>query len=250
MEKVMSNDVSSFSPISAAKSSADNGQTAMRDLRMENLKLRGQIKDLEQRSLKHAVMLREGDHRIKNSLQLVASLMRLQAARESGRPARVALDAAAARVSCVAGIHDALQASRGLDRVDLGAALRKMCASLHAMAGEGGRIEICVDAIALEIPVALAQPVLLAANELVVNALRHAFPGHDNGSIRVSLSRSPGGFAICVADNGVGLPPDHAPDEGYGMSLVHMMVKQIGGRLEVDGSAGTCFTIHATLADG
>ena len=249
MEKVMSNDVSNFQPISAVKGPADDGQTAVRDLRLENLRLRGQIKDLEQRSLKHVVMLREGDHRIRNSLQLVASLMRLQAAREPGRPARVALDAAAARVSCVAGIHDALQASRGLDRVDLGAALRKMCASLHAMAGEEGRIEICVDAIPLEIPVALAQPVMLAVNELVVNALRHAFPTHDNGSIRVSMSRAPGGFEICVSDNGVGLHPDHAPDEGYGMGLVHMMVKQIGGRLEIDSSAGACFTIHAALAD-
>lgn len=245
----MSNDVSNFPPIRAVKGQADDGQTAVRDLRLANLRLRGQIKDLEQRSLKHVVMLREGDHRIRNSLQLVASLMRLQATRESGRPARVALDAAAARVSCVAGIHDALQASRGLDRVDLGAALRKMCASLHAMAGEEGHIEICVDVIPLELSVALAQPVMLAVNELVVNPLRHAFPDHDNGLIRVSMSRVPGGFEICVSDNGVGLHPDHAPDEGYGMGLVHMMVKQIGGRLQIDSSAGACFTIHAALAD-
>jgi len=243
----MSSDVSNCMSIVVADSSVGAKRAPIRDLRLEILQLRRQLKASETAALKHAVTLREGDHRIKNSLQLVASLMRLQARRESSGPVRTALRTAAARVSNVAGIHDALQKTRGLDRVDLGATLRKMCASLQAMAGDTDNIQVVVDAEKLEIPVAVAQPITLAVNELVVNALRHAFPDTSNGSVRVGLRRTDTGLSITVADNGIGLPLNHSSGQGYGTSLVGMMVKQIGGTLETESVAGSRFTIHAPL---
>src|SRR6185503_19693041 len=123
-----------------------------------------------------AIMLREGDHRIKNSLQIVASLMGIQAAREDSLSVRDALHAAGARIQSVARMHDALQASGGEDSLNLGAVLQKMCASLHAMGGEPLAVAVKVDAAPLETSTVFAQPIVLAVNELVVNALRHAFP--------------------------------------------------------------------------
>jgi two-component sensor histidine kinase len=243
----MSSDATNCPTLSVLKSPADDGQAPIRDLRLEILKLRGQIKDFEQRSLQHAVMLREGDHRIKNSLQLVASLMRLQARQEASAPASDALRAAAARISSVAGIHDALQATEGTGLVNLGQTLRKLCISLQAMAGDKDHIEVVVDADEFAIPVALAQCVVLAVNELVSNALRHAFFERDKGTVSVSLRRTDTGMTICVADDGIGLPAQHSATQGYGTSLVRMMVRQLGGTLMMESKSGACFTILAPL---
>ena len=220
-----------------------------RDLRLEILCLREQLKACEIIADRHAVMLREGDHRIKNSLQLVASLMRMQARREKSEPARDALRSAAERVSSIASIHDALQRTDGADRVDLGPVLQKMCVALRAMAGDIGHIEVRVDVEPLELPVLLAQPLALAVNELVVNALRHAFPDRDQGIVHVTLRRAGGDVKISIADDGVGLPADHIAGQGYGMTLVAMMIKQIGGELRTESVGGTRFTITAPLDD-
>lgn len=181
-----------------------NGQGShTRDLRLEILDLRQRLKQAEDLASRHAVMLREGDHRIKNSLQIVASLMTLQAARENSASIRDALNGAAARVRSVAGIHDALQGTTGADTVDLGRVLHTMCASLQDMAVTKGNITIA-NVQLLRAPVALAQPIALAVNELAVNALRHAFPGRNAGAIQVSLARLDDAVCITVADNGVG----------------------------------------------
>lgn len=193
-------------------------------------------------------MLREGDHRIKNSLQLVASMMRLQARREPAGSARAALLAAAARVGSVAGIHDALQATQGADLVDLGATLRNMGTSLQAMAGDEGMIQVIVDAEKIEMPVAHAQPITLAVNELVVNALRHAFPDRERGSVRIVLRNTKSGVTVSVVDDGIGLPQSFTVGQGYGTALVGKMMKQIGGKLETESKGGARFTIHAPLA--
>ncbi len=243
----MANDISTWTSIGMTTAPSGVEGAPIRDLRQEILQLRAELKECEVVADRYAVMLREGDHRIKNSLQLVASMMRLQARRESGTSARAALLAAAARVGSVAGIHDALQATRGLDAIDLGAALQKMGAALQAMAGDEGHIQVIVHAEPLEVPVALAQPLVLAVNELVVNALRHAFGDRDSGSVTVVLLRTQDGMTVSVADDGIGLPPNHASAPGYGMSLVDMMIKQIGGELRTETRSGARFTISAPL---
>lgn len=245
----MSNDVSNCTSITVADNSAGGREAPIRDLRLEILKLRGQLRDAQQLALQHEVMLREGDHRIKNSLHLVASLMRLQARQESSAPASDALRAAAGRISSVAGIHDALHTSQSNGLVDLGASLRKLCVSLQAVAGDPDHIKVVVDAEELEIPAALAQCVVLAVNELVSNALRHAFFERDKGTVSVTLRRTDTGMMVCVADDGTGLPPRHSATQGYGTSLVRMMVRQLGGMLVMETKSGACFTILAPLAE-
>jgi two-component system, sensor histidine kinase PdtaS len=221
------------------------------DLVSENQRLRGLLERSTLVAASYATMLREGDHRIKNSLQIVASLVRLQAGHETSIEARTALNAAAMRIQAVGGIHDALQQGAGQDVVDIGEALRKMCLALNAMAGDPLVVEVVVDVQSVFAPVAMAQPIALAVNELVINALRHAFPDDRRGSVRVSLRRSGGQLRIVVADDGVGIPAEQA-NKGYGMRLVRMTTEQIGGVLYVDTGAGTRVTIVApepTLSD-
>ena len=175
--------------------------------------------DMEQRARNVEVLMnpapenglsREADHRIKNSLQIVASLLTTQALRDSNDATRAALLSAATRVQAIAGIHDALQASSGQDVVNLGDALNSMCLSLHTMAGDPRAVTVSVVVEPVAAPVELAQPILLAVNELVVNALRHAFPNARAGTVRVSLTQAGRDLRVVVADNGIGLPAHHS----------------------------------------
>lgn len=234
--------------VPVARSRAEGSAPLIDALRLEILELQQQLKECEEVAARHAVMLREGDHRIKNSLQIVASLMSLQEKSETTASARQALHSAAARVRSVAAIHDALQGAAGEDSVDLGEVLRIMCASLQTMAGAQGHITVAIDAPTLRTQVVLAQPLVLAVNELVVNALRHAFPDMDKGSVRVTLTRDTRGICITVIDDGVGLPDNYdSAGRGYGMKLLGMMIRQVGGDLQVDTKAGTHFTIRAPM---
>ena len=215
---------------------------------LEIARLKALCARLEEVATRHAIMLREGDHRIKNSLQIVAGLMHVQARREENSSARAALTAAASRIQSIARIHDALQAAHGKDVVDIGVILTIMCETLQAMAGDPRAITVRVEAASMEAPVALAQPIVLAINELVVNSLRHAFPDGRAGTILVEISNTKSGLNISVADDGVGLPADYANGKGYGMRLVHMMAGEIGGALHVESGVGARFTIAVPAA--
>ncbi|MES1201265.1 MAG: sensor histidine kinase [Pseudomonadota bacterium] len=190
-------------------------------------------------------MLREGDHRIKNSLQLVTSMIRLQARRSQNPEVKHALVAASTRVDAVAHMHDALQRSigAGADEVNLAVLIETMCGSLQAMAGDERRIRVLVDAATTTAPLSIAQPIALAVNELVINALRHAFPDEREGIVHVSVALSGTDLCVVVADDGVGLPQDYSSRTGYGMNLLRMMVTQIGGVLTAKNDGGAHWTL-------
>lgn len=226
----------------------DNSRLTMRHLQQENARLRDICEKSRDMAARYDLLLREGDHRIKNSLQVVASLLGLQARREADAKVQEALHAAAARIVAVARIHDALQLQGSHDLVDLGALIQTMCESLHTMAGARASTRIVVDAAQMHAPLALAQPVVLAVNELVINALRHAFPDNLDGSVTVTLTSTARQLTVCVADDGVGLPSDYASGRGYGMTLVRAMITKIGGRLDAENRAGACFTLTAPLS--
>jgi len=217
------------------------------NLLAENAQLRrlcAQSKDLVAR---HELALREGDHRIKNSLQIVASLMSVQERRETNPVAKHALRAATARIQAVASIHDALQLAGGGDDVNVGALVETMCRALQSMAGDPEAVQVIVEADFIHAPIALAQPVVLAVNELVVNALRHAFPEGRSGAVRVNIARSGSELCVVVADDGIGLPAGYQDGLGFGMKLVRMMAAKVGGVLLVESEAGARFTITAPL---
>jgi two-component system, sensor histidine kinase PdtaS len=220
-------------------------RTAHRDLAAENMRLRQMLEAAHVVAERYTTMLREGNHRIKNSLQVVSSLISLQAGHEENVSAREALRTAAARIQSVARMHDALQASGGDDSVNLGIVLEIMCGSLNDMGGDALNVKVSVDAQAIHAPIAFAQPISLAVNELVVNALRHAFPDGRTGSILVRLWSAEGQLRLLVSDDGVGFPTGQPEGRGYGMRLVRMMTEQIKGVLHVDSDAGTRITIVA-----
>jgi len=219
--------------------------SADRNVRSENERLREKLKAAQDLAVRYTTMLREGDHRIKNSLQIVSSLMVFQGGRHENPLVREALRTAATRIQSVARMHDSLQGSGGQDAVNLGDVLEMMGASLHAMGGAPLGVEVRVSADPITAPVAFAQPISLAVNELVVNALRHGFPGGRTGAIDVKMRSSGGQIRVLVADDGVGMLGGHSEGNGFGMKLVRMMIERIAGTLYVDSGAGTRVTIVA-----
>lgn len=195
------------------------------------------LEEAEKTAAVHKTMLRELNHRVKNSLQMIQALIRLQ----RGKPEGPDLDEVAARVQAIAVIHDLLYQTSGTFDVDFGEMLRRVGTS-EAIAPPEGRIEVVVDAESLELDVGIATPLALCAVELVTNAAKHAY-GEGGGRVMVSLRTQGDGHAVLtVADTGRGLP--EGPGRRSGLRVVEALVRQVDGTLRVDGDGGARFDIY------
>ncbi|QQP88722.1 ATP-binding protein [Skermanella sp. TT6] len=195
------------------------------------------------------LMLKEVNHRVKNSLQLVSSLLRLESRQISDPVTRRHFDEACARVATIARVHERLYMTDKVGVVEFGLFLRDLCADLahSAMVEQGHHIE--VEADTHELATDKVIPLALVVNELVTNAVKYAYPAGRRGVIRVRFTTLPdGGFEVGVADEGVGLPAgfDPAKTQSLGMRMVCALLGQFGGELACEsGPAGTMFRIHA-----
>ncbi len=185
------------------------------------------------------VILRELNHRIKNSLNMINGLILLQ----EGRPGGPDLREISSRVIAIASIHDLLHQSADNLNIDLAALVRQICAS-RAIVPPESDVEVSCETSTLSVSADVATPLALCLVELVTNALKHAFAG-GGGRIDVSLAYPVAGdrdqARLLVEDDGRGLPPEAARDSG--LRLVAALVRQVGGTLDIDGRDGSRFEI-------
>jgi len=210
-----------------------------------DLTARKQLEDRLRGSLaEKELLLREIHHRVKNNLQIISSLLDLQSDRIADPVARALYADSQARIRSMALIHQQLYGADALDRIDFGAYLEQLAASLFHFGG-GGHARIRVEAQPARLGIDQALTCGLIVNELVINALKHAFPEGRAGNIRLAFSSDGAHHVLRVADDGVGLPPGAwNPDRGtLGTSLVTSLVEQLAGRLEVAAAPGATFTI-------
>ena len=188
---------------------------------------------LESREL----LVREADHRIKNSLQLIADLLQLQQARLQDRDARGALADAIARVRTVAETHRSLHQSGDLASVDFGRMLVDICAHIDGLSAGVRVVADADDGIALDADRAI--PLGLIVSELLTNSTRHAYPDGASGAVRARASVSADSVTVSISDDGVGnpAPPADGPP-GLGTTIVNGLSKQIGATIESSSSAG------------
>lgn len=187
-------------------------------------------------------LLKEIHHRVKNNLQVTSSLLKLQAERIEDESAKRALREGQGRIRSMALVHELLYRSKDLGNVDLGEYVRDLMRQLlrsHAVEPSRVRIETKLAAVPLAIDVAV--PCGLILNELVSNALKHAFPERRRGSITVELRRSEGFDELVVEDDGVGMPAgvDFLAGTTLGLRLVQTLADQIEGRLSAHSNGGT-----------
>jgi len=180
------------------------------------------------------LLMREADHRIKNSLQLVISLLHLQRRRLVDPEAAEAIGSAIARVEAVAHSHLALQQSKDFRVVDLGAALRELCGNLGQL---NPAVQIrCGFEQSLALDAERAIPLALIVSELLSNALRHAYP-YGDGIATVDAMTSGDVLMVTVSDHGSGHLAE-VTERGLGWTVVHSLARKIGADLEVRSASG------------
>ncbi|MFE1602439.1 sensor histidine kinase [Methylobacterium sp. ID0610] len=181
---------------------------------------------------RRTALLHELDHRTKNTLQVIASLLMLQARRSPEAAARAALDRMAERVGALAAVQRLLGGPDG-GGLDLPVFAEEMAGELAAEI-EPGRLVVVVQVAPVLVPAEQAVPLGLLLHELAANAVRHAFPGERPGTVRIAAVSEAGRLRLEVSDDGIGLP---AGREGFGLTLVGMLVRQLGGTLRWDDAA-------------
>jgi chemotaxis protein methyltransferase CheR len=198
------------------------------------------------------VLLREMEHRVANSLQIIASILLLKARSVTSEETRQHLNEAHQRVLSVAEVQRQLHATTGGDEIDVGSYLTKLCGSLaSSMIGEGHSISLQVMSDAGRIGSDKAVSLGLIVTELVLNAIKYAFPGPKADALILATYETDGtDWKLTVSDNGVGKDTGEVRNPGLGTAIVDALVKQLGARLEVvSGPAGTSVAVtRATFA--
>ena len=194
------------------------------------------------------VMLKEIHHRVKNNLQIISTLLDLQADGVTDPAALVAFRESRGRVRSMALIHERLYRSENLASVEFGTYVRNLAEDLfRAYRADDEAIRLSVSVSVPPVPLDIAIPCGLLVNELVSNCLKYAFAGRESGMIDVSLETTGTGTnVLTVADDGVGLPPglDFRHTSSFGLQLANTLVEQLGGDIALESSGGARFTVR------
>jgi two-component sensor histidine kinase len=212
---------------------------ALRDLN-ERKELEKARAALEEKDRQKSLMLKEIDHRIKNNLQIVASLLNMQAA-TAGAAAPQFRDSAA-RITAIAAVHKQLHKSDYIGTVQLDEYLTDLCQEIATASGVPDRgWSLIVDAGALTVANDIAVPLALIVNELLTNAIQHS----EGGAVRIAISDHPEGFSVSVSDPGPGPDPTHS-EAGLGFRLVDALVRQINATI-AKGILAAGYTVTVTV---
>lgn len=198
---------------------------------------------LDEADVDRDMIVREASHRIKNNLQQITAFVDMERSRLQDPAARSVLQSLSGRLRALGLIHDNLLDHRDVTRVSMDAFLRDLAINATEAYGLGARgIDLSVEAVPVEVSPEVGVSIGLLANELVMNAVKHAFPGKSRGRIRVSFEKTEGeDYILNCSDNGVGLSGKPVP--GTGSRIVETIIRQLQGR-EVrciaEARRGTC----------
>ena len=191
------------------------------------------------------VLLKEIHHRVKNNMQVIYSLLNLQAKGTADTAVRAMFEESRNRVGSMAMIHEKIYRSEDLAHIDFKDYLQILVAGI-ADTYKRRNIVFSLDMEQIALDVNVGIPCGLIVNELVSNSFKHAFPDGRKGTISVGINRNKeGDYVLIVADNGVGFPPevDFRKTQSLGLQLVNVLAKQINGKIELSKVEGTAFSI-------
>jgi chemotaxis protein methyltransferase CheR len=193
------------------------------------------------------MLLRELTHRVKNSLQLIASMVWIEARNHKSGEGKAALERVSHRITALGQLYSQLSKADTVEAVDAATYLDELCRDLIASVHKegGASIVLKTDIESELLPTGRAIAIGLIVNELVTNAVKYAFPGEAKGTVVVTLKRAAEELRLTVADDGQGLDPRRA-DSGLGGRLVDGFAQQLGGQVErKSDSQGTA--VHLIL---
>jgi PAS domain S-box-containing protein len=231
----------------------DDGTPAFRLAALVDVGAHGQAQreEFEQRIREKDTLLLEMQHRVKNNLQMITALIRIEARNAPGRLDTVPFDRLAGRIDSIGIVYKLLSDHGRGDEIDLGVYLSEITSSvMHSHAVEGIRLDLKVDAYPVSVNVAM--PTGLVVNELLTNALKHAFVGRAGGTITLHSLADSNGCRVEIADDGVGLPEGvEWPKRGKLSALIVRSLRENAkADLKVESSQGkgTRVTIVFTRA--
>jgi two-component sensor histidine kinase len=199
------------------------------------------------------VLLKEIHHRVKNNLQIIISLLFLQAKKNDDPASTSALTDSQTRVKSMALVHEKLYQSTDLGAIDFAGYLQNLVSNLMVTYGaDKRRIRVTVSAKDLPLTINTAIPMGLIMNELVSNSLKYAFPEGREGELSIEGHEEGDTMQITVRDNGVGIPEsiDWRYTESLGLHLVQMLTRQLRGTIDLSRESGTEFRFIIPVREG
>jgi chemotaxis protein methyltransferase CheR len=188
-------------------------------------------------------------HRIANSLQIIASILLLKAGSVSSEETKNELRAAHQRVMSVATVQSYLHASEGIEQIEMGPYLKKLSTGLtSSMVGPKQKVSIAVATSEGTLPTSHAVSLGLIVTELIMNALKYAFPkARTSARIRVTFEKAKADWKLTVSDNGVGRVASKAPktSTGLGTALIGALAKQLDAQI-TEPAAARGLTVEVT----
>jgi two-component sensor histidine kinase len=185
-------------------------------------------------------LLREIHHRVKNSLQLVSSLVDIHAGTLSDGSEQQKMEELQVRIRAISSIHERLYQGSDVNKVDLDEYLGTLANDVvQSFLKSDLRAHLEMDMDPLVVDATLAVPLGLITSELIMNALKYAFPGGRAGTIHIRLKMSGAQAELMVGDDGIGIDPSKARDGSFGVLLVRSLARQIFGEASLDSKSGS-----------
>ncbi|MBK8498997.1 MAG: PAS domain S-box protein [Flavobacteriales bacterium] len=205
-------------------------------------------RELEQSLSEKEVLLKEVHHRVKNNLQVISSIMNLQSGKVDDDPRlKEILHHSRDRIRSMSLIHESLYQTKQFSLIDMNSYIDGLARNLVMSYSLSGRIELELDIPQERVYLVLDQaiPCGLILNELISNALKHAYPDDGGGKVRVGLAASEGEVRIRVADDGVGMDAaaEARRENSLGLELVSMLTGQLDGRIDRGGPPGVTYLL-------
>lgn len=210
-----------------------------RKIKLQNKKISEQNLIVEQREQEKALLLKELNHRVKNNLQMVASLLNLHSRQLKDHPAAEALMEGKYRVEALTLIHQKLYRDDVDTKINIKDYIEELVQNLVLNFGQKFKLSLNLESFAMKIDKAI--PLGLIINELLTNSLKYGHENNDSPLLHVGVKKVHKKLIIIIKDNGSGLPSDFdiKMTESFGLKLVHSLVKQLGGVIEWKAENGT-----------
>ncbi len=217
----------------------------------KNISLELSQKLLQKSLTEKEVLLKEIHHRVKNNLQLVMSLLNIQARQNECVPLKQVgcnfvddfIEKGQSRISAMALIHQNLYQTDNFDRIDFQEYIENLIENIKNSFHDKENIHFEIQSKDIFFDIETATPLGLILNELISNALKHAFPNNSSGTISISLINVGSNIEITFSDDGIGIKNNLNAKKTLGLELVQLLVNQIKGTLNQEDSKGTCYKI-------
>jgi two-component sensor histidine kinase len=212
----------------------------------QNKKIKEQNNVISKALSEKEVLLKEIHHRVKNNLQVISSLLGLQSRKIKDKAALNAINEGRSRVQSMSLIHQNLYKKNNLTGIEIKKYLEQLCNNLFAtynISNEQISLETNIENIILDVDSIV--PIGLILNELITNALKHAFPNNRPGIINIDISKNNEGLIMSVSDNGVGMKSDDpfTGSDSFGYHLIKAFQRKLNADLEITGTNGTSISM-------